>query len=122
MGIRPGKGCWFHIPVPTPVIVGDKRTTIQKLFLLFETPVGQGEIRNVHIYDGSAKVQEFNGLHLSGAHRTGLDAQNTFNLSAAHTVIFGMGISFFYQAAIGFDSPIPPARLIIGTAGGDFFA
>jgi hypothetical protein len=122
MAITPGKNSWFHIPIPTPVIVGDKRATVQKLFLLFRVDPGSGEIRNIHIYDGSAKVQEFNGLSFNGEHRTALDGQNTFNLSQPHTVAFGMGISFFFQAAIGIDSPIPPARLIVASAGGDFFA
>ena len=116
-GACPGKASWFHIPLPTPVIVGDARTSVQKLFLMF---LAQNcEIRAVHIYDGSSKVQELNGLHLSGEHRTGLDGQNTVNLSAPHTVIFGIGIAFLVQASIGFDTPIR-TRLIVASAGGDF--
>jgi hypothetical protein len=116
---RPGKASWLHVPLPTPVITGDKRTTVQKLFLLYST---EGcEIRNVHVYDGSAKVHEFNGLNLKGEHRTGLDASNTFDLPAPHTVAFGIGLTFFLQAAIGFDTDIT-TRFILGTAGGDFRA
>lgn len=118
MSIKPGKSSWFHISVPTPVIVNNVRTHLQRIFLLFDAQ--GGSIRNVHVYDGSAKVQEFNGLSLQGEHRIGLDAQNTFNLSAQHTVQFGIGISFLFVADIGFDSPIPPSRLILGTTGGDF--
>ena len=120
MAISPGQASWFHIPLATPVIVGDVRTKVQRLFLMFETDPGAGDIRNVHIYDGSGKVQEFNNLNLSGEHRTALDGENTFTLSAPHTVVWGMGISFFFQAAIGIDSPIPPSRLIVASAGGDF--
>ena len=120
MAIQPGKASWFHIPLPTPVIVGDVRTTVQKLFLMFKSDPGAGEIRAVHVYDGSGKIQEFNDLHLVGEHRTGLDGQNTFNLTAPHSVVWGMGISFFFQAAIGIDSPVPPARLIVSSAGGDY--
>lgn len=120
MAVKPGKGSWFHIPLPTPVIVSEGRTQISTLFLLFDAV--SGSIRNVHIYDGSSQVQQFNDLLLEGEHRLGLDAANTFNLAAPHTVIFGIGITFFFIADIGFDSSIPPARLIIGAAGGDFFA
>jgi hypothetical protein len=74
---------------------------------------------DVHVYDGSAKVQKFNELHLESEHRLALDRQNTFNLSAPHTVVWGMGISFV--AAIGFDSRMPDAPLIVASAGGDFF-
>src|SRR5437763_1550612 len=64
--VKPGKDTWFHIPIPTPVITGGIRTTIQKLFLLFDSE--NGSIRNIHIYDGPNKIQEFNGLMLEGNH------------------------------------------------------
>src|SRR5947209_18284513 len=120
MTIVPGKSSWFHIPLPTPVITNNAHATVQKLFLMFDAV--SGNIRAVHIYDDSSKVQEFNELMLEGEHRTALDNANTFNLATPHTVIFGMGISFLFTAAIGFDTQIPPARLIIASAGGDFNA
>ena len=118
--VIPGKATWMHIPVPTPVIVADVRTKFQKFFLLYEVLDG-GHIEQVHIYDGSFKIQEFNNLGRSGAHRPQLDGANTFNLSAPHTVIFGIGITLLFIADIGFDSQIPPSRLILATAGVDFF-
>ncbi|WP_028045722.1 DUF6623 family protein [Cellulomonas sp. URHE0023] len=115
----PGKASWLHVPLPTPVITGDVRTSVQRFFLLFNA---EGcEIRNVHVYDGSGKVQELNGLSLRGEHRTGLDASNTFDLSAPHSVVFGMGLTFFLQSDIGFDTNID-TRFILATAGGDFLA
>ena len=120
MYMQPGKGSWFHIPIPTPVIIGDVRSTLLRVFLLFEIAPGTGSIRNVHVYDGPFKPQEFNGLDLDGAHRTGLDAANTFALAAPHTVVFGIGVTFFFQAAIGIDSHISPPLLRLATAGGDF--
>jgi hypothetical protein len=119
--VQPGQSSWFHIPIPTPVIVADVRSQFQKFFLLFEIP-GGGRITEVHVYDGSVKIQEFKGLSLSGAHRTQLDGANTFNLSSPHTVIWGIGITFTFTADIGFDSPVPPSRLILGAAGADFLA
>ena len=112
---HPRQGELFHIPIPTPVITGDVRTTVQRLFVLYKAE--NCEVRNVHVYDGSSQVQQLNNLHLSGEHRTGLDNANTFDLAAPHAVLFGMGITFFVQASIGFDtairtrsSPPPPAR------------
>jgi hypothetical protein len=64
MAITPGKASWFHIPLPTPVIVGDQRTKVQTLFLLFKSV--SGDIRNIHIYDGSAKVQNLMASHQWG--------------------------------------------------------
>jgi hypothetical protein len=117
--LTPGKGSWFHIPIPTPVITGDVRTTVQRLFVLYKAE--NCEVRNVHIYDGSAQVQQLNSLHLTGEHRSGLDRANTFDLATPHTVMFGIGITFFVQASIGFDTAIQ-TRFITETAGADFHA
>ncbi len=118
MAIVAGKSSWFHVPLPTPVILNGSRASLLRVFLMFETE--QGSIRNVHVYDGSSKVQEFNGLLLKGEHRINLDAENTFNLAQPHSVAYGIGVSFFFVADIGFDSNIPPPRLILGSAGGDY--
>lgn len=64
-------------------------------------------------------MQQFNDLHLEGDHR-GLDASGTFTLSNPHQVLFGMSISFRFQASIGFDTVVPPSLLRITSAGGDF--
>ena len=118
MQIAPGKDSWFHVPLPTPVIPMNTQSSLVRVFLMFEAE--QGSIRNVHIYDGSAKVQEFNNLDLTGNHRSAIDNVNTFNLANPHGMLFGIGVSFLFSASIGFDSPIPPSRLIVASAGGDY--
>lgn len=117
MAIKPGKSSWFHIALPTPVIVGDVRTKLEKVFLMFSTQ--SGNIRNVHVFDGSAKLKEFNGLDLKGEHRSAIDSQNFFILPNP-SVVFGIGITFLFVANIGFDSAIPEPRLIVAAAGGDY--
>jgi hypothetical protein len=57
MAIKPGKDSWFHIPVPTPVIVSDTRTKLNRVFLLFDAV--SGSIRNVHVYDGSSRRTKY---------------------------------------------------------------
>ena len=118
MQIAPGKESWFHVPLPTPVIPMNTQSSLVRVFLMFEAE--QGSIRNVHIYDGPAKVQEFNDLHLRGNHMSAPDGVNTFNLANPHGMVFGIGISFLFIADIGFDSPIPPSRLVVASAGGDY--
>jgi uncharacterized protein DUF6623 len=118
MAVKPGKGSWFHIALPTPVILSNVRSSLIRVFLMFESE--QGSIRNVHVYDGSFKVHEFNDLLIEGEHRLALDGMNTFNLANPHSVAFGIGVSFFFIASIGFDSAIPPSRLILASAGGDY--
>ena len=118
MQIAPGKASWFHVPLPTPVIPNGTQSSLLRVFLMFETE--QGSIRNVHVFDGSSRVQEFNDLHLTGEHRFGIDSVNTFNLLQPHGSLFGIGVSFLFVADIGFDSAIPPSRLILASAGGDY--
>ncbi|MFY9826718.1 MAG: DUF6623 family protein [Thermoanaerobaculia bacterium] len=118
MLIHPGQASWFHIPLPTPVIVNDVRSSLHRVFLLFKSE--WGSIRSVHVYDGSSRPQEFNDLLLQGDHRVKLDAENTFPLEKPHTVVWGIGISFYFVADTGGEDSVPPARLIIGAAGGEF--
>lgn len=118
MQIKPGKGSWFHIALPTPVILADSGTKLERVFLMFKT--SSGEIRNVHVYDGSTKIKEFNDLLFEGDHLLTIDDRSRFELPEPHAVFTGIGISFFFQASIGFDSAIPPPRLIVGSAGGDY--
>jgi hypothetical protein len=118
MAIKPGQSSWFHIPLPTPVIAAGVRTKLQRVFMNFKAE--SCSIRNVHVYDGSSKVHDFNDLFLEGEHRLTLDSQNTFQLPTPYTVVWGIGISFFVVSSIGFDTRIPDARLIIEAAGGDY--
>lgn len=120
LSIQPGRSSWFHIAIPTPVISNDVRAKLFRCFLLFESPVGRGLLNNVHIFDGPTRIQEFRDLRLSGAHGVALDEGNTFTLSTPHIVLFGISISFFFQAATGIDSAVPPILLRVTTAGADF--
>src|SRR5436190_23702344 len=90
LGFKPGKDSWCHIPIPMPVIMNDQRAKVQKLFLLFESQEGMGNITNIHIYDSAAHVQDFNNLSLQGNHRLGLDGVNIITLQNPHEVVFGM--------------------------------
>jgi hypothetical protein len=119
MVMKNGKSSWFHVALPTPVIVSDARSKLIRVFLMYETE-GGGSILNVHVYDGSFKVQEFNNLRIGGKRRLSLDSGNTFDLANPHTVIFGIGVSFLYRAAFAATVTIPPSRLILAAAGGDY--
>ena len=109
-------GTWLHVPLPTPVIVGGVRTTIDTIFLMFKSEHCQ--IQQIHVYDGASKVGGVNQALLTGDHLTGLDGWNTHHI-VPHTVLWGMGISFFVQASIMRNVR---RRLIVGAAGGDFKA
>jgi hypothetical protein len=119
MRMPPDQASWFHIPIPTPVIVADKRTRVQTFFLLFKSE--NGHLTNIHIYDGSIQVQQFNNLDASGERRFELDGKNTVHLAQPHTVVFGMGLTFRYEAQVSLGHQVDSAHLIVAAAGGDFF-
>ena len=121
LGFVPGKSSWCHIPIPTPVIMDGRRSKVQKLFLFFSAKAGQGHINNIHVWDGPFAIQRFDGLSLKGEHGSGIDSINTITLQKPHDVLYGISISFSFQAAIGIDSSIPPPLLTVTTAGADFF-
>lgn len=118
MDINPGKSSWFHIPLTSPQMLNSDTVRILRTYLFFNA--FNCSIRNVHVYDGSMIIHEYNDLSLNGEHRIKKDNSNTFNLLREHTMHSGIGISLFCSAEIGFDSQIPQPRLIIGTAGADY--
>jgi hypothetical protein len=118
MGVKPGKASWFHIALPTPVVVGDSQTKLERVFIMFSTTSGQ--IRSVHLYDGSINFHQFNDLHAGGEHRTSIGTQDTFTLPTPHAAFLGIGVSILFQADIGFDSNIPAPRLIVAASGADY--
>src|SRR5258705_11299518 len=53
--IRGGQRDWIHIPIPTPVFVGDRRISLTKAMYLFHAANG-AILRLVQFYDGRTPV------------------------------------------------------------------
>jgi hypothetical protein len=112
---------WFHLAVPTPLILANQRTQLVRIFLCFNTPERDGRISEIHVYDGSDRVQVFEHLFLSGDRRTSLmNEQNAFALPSPRLLYRGLGISFLYQAAACTEEPCPGSYLSLAAAGGEF--
>jgi Family of unknown function (DUF6623) len=103
---------WIHIPIPTPVLVEDKRATLGRVMALFR--IDGGFLRHVLVFDGPNRILDIDGLDISGDHTGGLDNLNTFNVNR-DGIQWGVGFSLNFQA-LG-----TPADLYIASAGGDFF-
>lgn len=114
--VKGGQGSWLHIPLASPVIVDGDRTRLERVFILFKSEAGS--IRDVHVFDGANRFREFGNLNCTGDHRNGLDAANTFNFPQAHSVSWGIGISFWFVCDPGATS----AMLSVVSAGGDFIS
>jgi hypothetical protein len=117
-----GSANWFHVSIPTPTIVDDASASLQRVFVLFST--GQGlsgpgsggpTVTDVHVWDGSARIQTFGGLQGWGDRRGSLDSINTFVLPSAPRIRFGIGISVRVQ----FET-IGEQRIEFAAAGADF--
>jgi hypothetical protein len=121
MLIAAGKGSWFHIAIPTPVVISGVQSKLDRAFLLFNSI--SGSIRNVHIYDGPRKLLELNELFLTGDHQNSVDGTNMFELEDVPHVFLGIGISFFFLADVPTGGPFggaPPPQLVVTGAGADF--
>jgi hypothetical protein len=107
---------WFHFAVPTPVIIGNQNSTLQKVFVLYKTGLG-AKITQLHVFDGGAKIQEFLDLLLSGDHSQALDGQNSWILNPIH-VKFGLGLSVHVEFGNATANGVP--EITFASAGADF--
>jgi len=107
---------WFHIAIPTPVIVGGVDTTLQKVFVLFKTS-GTAKITAVHVWDGPTKIQAFDGLDRSGDHSSQLDKDNSWTVNPVH-IKWGLGICVHVD--FGPPSQIGVPEITFASAGADF--
>ena len=114
---KPKAFTWFHISIPTPVIINDVRPTLEKVFVFYRT--NGASIRSVHIYDGPRKIKAFDGLMLEGDRSGNIVPANTWAFDPPITLGFALGLSLGVQFAVGFDSPIT-TEILFTTAGADF--
>jgi hypothetical protein len=121
LDINPGTDNWFHIPIPTPVLIKDARAQLFRVFILFATKPGDGIVSEVRVFDGKTIIRNFGNLHLEGNFEDRIvDGFNMFTLATPHSTAAGIGVSFHFLAATGIDSSIPPTRVECIAAGADF--
>ncbi len=119
--LKHGTRSWFHLAVPTPLILANQRAQLVRIFLCFNTPERDGHISEIHVYDGADCVQVFENLFLVGDCRNSLmNGLNTFPLPNPRVLYRGLGLSFLYQAAVCAREPCPASYLSIAAAGADF--
>ncbi len=109
-----GGGCnnWFHVPIPTPVIVENQRARLGRVMVLFNFPKTV-TLDAVHVWDGPNKILEKNVNMVTGDHGTDLDADNVFDVNhdgIKWGVVICLHVSALKDAEIQFIS-----------AGADFF-
>ena len=112
-----GSGNWFHVSIPTPVIVGGDRVALKRVFVKYSVgdpgaflPNEAGaNITDVQVWEGSSRIQQFGPFPTDkekfGDHRGAVDEDNTFVLPSAPLVSSGIGISVRVEFG-GFGEPV----------------
>ena len=141
-----GPGSRFHMPLPSTLTTfGRRNPRLKSVTLLFDT--SHCRITNVHIYDGSRIVQEFNSIKLAGQFLQTRDPEdinpealllnaqsfpNTLRVDRPHRIFSAVGVSFFACAFFEdfnvqgqahdprFHGPFPPAILTVSGCGAQF--
>jgi hypothetical protein len=131
VGLRQGQGAsfrgeagranWFHVPIPTPVIVDDRRVRLTQIWLMFQCGTKpsagaasqEANITNIHVWDGPNRIALFGPFNLFGDHRFRLGNGNNFRLNAPQEIFFGIGLSV--HVAFRFEGTVQFAA-----AGADF--
>lgn len=108
---------WFHICIPTPVILGSVDSKLKKVFVFYQT-VGSSMITALHVWDGAQKIASFDGLQHAGEHYKKLDSDNTWAMPKLPHVKYGLGLSVHVD--FGGPSKIGVPEILFVSAGGDF--
>jgi hypothetical protein len=85
---NPGTENWFHFAIPTPVIIDDVRLRIDSVMLRFVTGSVDAFLRDVHIYDGEARIAVHNEVYL-----TEQNGFVRFEVPESPLLAWGVGIS-----------------------------
>jgi hypothetical protein len=118
---KTGNANWFHVSIPTPVIIDNARVKLQRVFVMFtagDTTVNNANlaganITDIHVWDGVNLIRTFGPYLLFGDHRSHLDTSNTFELPNPLEIFWGVGISVRVQFSAN-------QRVGFASAGADF--
>src|SRR5512144_3037752 len=86
---------WFHLAIPTPVIMNDRRARLIRAMVLYTTDP-QLQLRSVHVWDGPNRIFTRDGLSVGGANLTLVDNVTSFALPNQE-VFCGIGISLLFN-------------------------
>lgn len=108
-----GQGSWFHAPIPTPVLVEDRRATLGKVMVLFDAR-GTAALTAVHVFDGPNRIKKYENLSVKGDYAHGISDKNQWQVGH-DGIAWGVGITMFFTAG-AVDSEI-----FFSTVGVDFY-
>ena len=111
---KPNTTNWYHFAVPTPVIIKNNRLAFARAMLRFVTGGTTAVVRDVHIYDGEARIAAHDSVNLSGS-----QPFTKFGVAHKPDVFWGAGISIGVTTRAG---NATQRRIDLISAGIDFLA
>lgn len=93
---KPNTTNWYHFAIPTAVIVSGRRLSFARAMLRFVTGGTSAVVRDVHVFDGSARIIAHQSVNLSGS-----QAFTVFGVPHKPPVYWGAGISIGVQTGTG---------------------
>jgi hypothetical protein len=127
--MRPGDSRWFHIAIPTPVILNGVRMKLLRVFLQWQQIRGfpnSSSISDAHLWDGQTRIAKLSSHDFKENNFAVLAGHSTYELFTPKVWQFGLGLSVRLHAEgnvgghflEGSESPV----VVIGSAGADFEA
>jgi hypothetical protein len=119
---------FYHVAIPTPVIVEDKRATLHAVHYLFDARDG-AELVGVLVYDGVKPLvgsDKSGGWHpvvpgITGDHTHGLDAANGIEVNH-DGILWGVGITLWFQGPrLPQGDSRPRPNVFFASFGADFY-
>lgn len=110
---KPNTTNWYHLPIPTPVITKGNRLAFARAMLRFVTGPS-AVVRDVHIYDGEARIAAHQFVNLSGSQPFAV-----FGVAHKPDVFWGAGISIGVTTGTG---SADDRRIDLISGGIDFLA
>lgn len=109
---------FIHIPIPTPVIMGNsgRLKLVRVLFLV--NVVGNGDLRGIDLYDGKEVIRSEWDMEIEGDHTDRPIIYQGYRSDLAHVMNYGLGLTFKVRSAISGEPE--PVKFFISAAGADF--
>lgn len=115
---------YYHIAIPTPVIVEDKRATLHNVHYLFGSQ-NQAQLIEVIVYDGNDIIEHRHAYKIGDqpANFTPQFGNHTFELDAANGIDVNRdGIRWGIDLTLQFDAPRNVgAEIFFKSFGADFY-
>jgi hypothetical protein len=109
---------WFNFAIPTPVILDGQRSSLKKVFVLYDMEGTAAKIIKIHIYDGSKLIKAIENLSLGGSHSEQIDQDNSWIVAPAPQMKYGLGLSVLVDFGKPTQAGVPVIKFT--TVGADF--